>query len=138
MKTPINVLLTAIFYWFIVFAVTRVPAYTSNYHVNLIFMTLVIPNVIRLVMSSKLVPQLHMDRGFFLTSTVIALVLTFLLNKVWKPTKEALEDPKADNNKKLQLSTLLMLTFAAGALITYYTGVDNSIYSNMGWQTGAV
>jgi hypothetical protein len=68
-------------------------------------MTLVIPNVIRLVMSSKLVPQLHMDRGFFLTSTVIALVLTFLLKKVWNPTKEALEYPKADNNKKLQLST---------------------------------
>ena len=35
MKTPRNVLLTAIAYWFVVFAITRVPAYSKNYYVNL-------------------------------------------------------------------------------------------------------
>ena len=137
MKTPLNVLLTAIVYWFVVFAITRVPAYSKNYYVNLAFLTVVIPNTIRMIMSSQRFPQLHVDRGFFFTSTVFAFVFTYLMNKVWKPTEEALKDPTVNNTKKLQLSTLLLLTFGAGALITYYTGVDNSIYSNMGWQTGA-
>jgi hypothetical protein len=30
---------------------------------------------------------------------------------------------------------LLMTAFAGGALITYYSGIDNSIYSNMGWES---
>jgi hypothetical protein len=137
MKTPLNVLITSIVYWLIVFAITRVPAYSKNYYVNLLFLTIVIPNTIRMIMSSQRFPQLHVDRGFFLTSTVIAFILTYIISNLWKPTEEALKDPKVNNTKKLQLSTLLMLTFGAGALITYYTGVDNSIFSNMGWQTGA-
>jgi|TARA_B110000305_G_scaffold123161_1_gene138022 hypothetical protein len=43
-------------------------------------------------------------------------------------------DHKADVNKKLKLSALLAGTFAIGALGTYYSGIDNSIYSNMGWE----
>tara|TARA_Y100000401_G_scaffold11309_1_gene7737 strand:+ start:2931 stop:3077 length:147 start_codon:yes stop_codon:yes gene_type:complete len=43
-------------------------------------------------------------------------------------------DHKADVNKKLKLSALLAGTFAMGALGTYYSGIDNSIYSNMGWE----
>jgi len=30
---------------------------------------------------------------------------------------------------------LLAGTFAAGALATYFAGIDTSIYSNMGWET---
>jgi hypothetical protein len=30
---------------------------------------------------------------------------------------------------------LLVGTFAAGALATYFAGIDTSIYSNMGWET---
>lgn len=137
MKTPINVVLTAIVYWAVVFAITQVPLYSPNYYVNLAFLTIVIPNTIRTIMNSQRVPQLHIDQGFFFTSTVIAFILTYFINRVWKPTEEAIKDPSVDNIKKLQLGTLLVLTFAAGALITYYTGVDNSIYNNMGWQTGA-
>jgi D-alanyl-lipoteichoic acid acyltransferase DltB (MBOAT superfamily) len=133
MKTPINVLLTAIVYWFVVFAITSVPMYSSNYFVNLTFLTIVIPNMIRMIMSAQRVPQLHINQGFIFTSTVIAFILTYFISQVWEPTDEALRDPRVNNTKKVQLSALLLMTFAAGALITYYTGVDNSIYSNMGW-----
>jgi hypothetical protein len=90
------------------------------------------------MMSSQRAPQLHVDRNFFFTSSVMAAVLTYIISKYWRDTADALKDPQAEAKKRLQLSTLLILTFAAGALITYYTGIDNSIYSNMGWQTGAV
>jgi len=30
-----------------------------------------------------------------------------------------------------------MTAFASGALITYYAGIDNSIYSNMGWESNS-
>ena len=89
MKTPVNILITAIAYWIVLYAVTLVPLISKSYHLNLIWFTVVIPNVIRFA---------------------------------------------ADVNKKLKLSALLAGTFAMGALGTYYSGIDNSIYSNMGWE----
>jgi hypothetical protein len=53
---------------------------------------------------------------------------------VFTETKEAVEDSAVSNNKKLKLSALLMGTFTAGALLTYFLGIDTSIYSNMGWE----
>lgn len=135
MKTPITVLLTAIVYWVLIYGVTLVPQFVKNYYVNLLWMTVVIPNIIRFAIGN--IPRLAVDRVFFLTSTLIALVLTFLINQISKETKEAMTDPDASNNKKLKLSGLLAGTFAAGALATYFAGIDTSIYSNMGWETTA-
>lgn len=135
MKTPITVLLTAIVYWVLIYGVTLVPQFVKNYYVNLLWMTVVIPNVIRFAIGN--IPRLAVDRVFFMTSTLIALVLTFLINQISKETKEAMTDPDASNNKKLKLSGLLAGTFAAGALATYFAGIDTSIYSNMGWETTA-
>jgi len=50
-------------------------------------------------------------------------------------TKEAVEEYGSDRSKTLKLSALLMTAFTVGALITYYSGIDNSIYSNMGWES---
>jgi hypothetical protein len=135
MKTPITVLLTAIVYWVLIYGVTLVPQFVKNYYVNLLWMTVVIPNVIRFAIGN--IPRLAVDRVFFMTSTLIALVLTFLINQISKETKDAMTDPDASNNKKLKLSGLLAGTFAAGALATYFAGIDTSIYSNMGWETTA-
>jgi hypothetical protein len=133
MKTPITVLLTAIVYWVLIYGVTLVPQFVKNYYINLLWMTVVIPNVIRFAIGN--IPRLAVDRVFFMTSTLIALVLTFLINQISKETKDAMTDPDASNNKKLKLSGLLAGTFAAGALATYFAGIDTSIYSNMGWET---
>lgn len=136
MKTPISVLLTAIMYWIVIYAVSIVPQLSENYYVNIIWMTMVIPNMLRLMVGN--IPRLAVDRVFFLASTVIALILTYLLNMVFKDTKEAIKDPVADKSKKLKMSALLVGTFTAGALVTYFMGIDTSIYSNMGWELPTV
>lgn len=136
MKTPISVLLIAIIYWMVIYAMSIVPQLSENYYVNIVWMTLVIPNMLRLMVGN--IPRLAVDRVFFLASTVIALILTYLLNMVFKDTKEAIKDPVADKSKKLKMSALLVGTFTAGALVTYFMGIDTSIYSNMGWESPTV
>ena len=132
MKTPLTFLLMAILYCVLIYVVTLVPQLVGNYYVNLIWMTLVIPNVMRFAIGN--IPRLAVDRLFFLSTTLIATILTFAINTISTETKEAMKDSQADNSKKLKLSALLVGTFTAGALITYYAGIDSSIYSNMGWE----
>src|SRR6056300_1093121 len=133
MKTPVSVLLMAIAYWMVIYGMSLVPTMSNNYLLNITWMTLIIPNMLRLIVGS--IPRLAVDRIFFLTTTLIAFVLTYILNMVFTETKEAVEDSALSNNKKLKLSALLMGTFTAGALLTYFLGIDTSIYSNMGWET---
>jgi len=133
MKTPISVLITVILYWLVIYGVTIIPHMSENYHLNLVWMIVVVPNVLRLIVGS--IPRLAVDRLFFLTTTLIALVLTYGVNAIWSDSKIAVKDYGSDRSKTLKLSVLLMTTFVMGALITYYTGIDNSIYSNMGWES---
>ena len=135
MKTPVSILLMAIAYWVAIYGATLVPQLVKNYYINIIWMTVVIPNLMRFAIGN--IPRLAVDRVFFLTSTLIALILTFAINLLSKETKEAVTDSDASTSKKLKLSVLLMGTFTAGALITYFMGIDTSIYSNMGWETPA-
>lgn len=133
MKTPISIVLMAILSWIAVYLITMIPQVATNYHFNLLWTTLVIPNLLRFIIGS--VPRLAVDRVFFLTSTLIALIIVYLINLVSKETRDAMADYKETKNKKLKLSALLVGAFAAGGLITYGTGIDSSIYSNMGWET---
>ena len=133
MKTPLNVLIMVIAYWLAVYGLTIVPHVSNNYALNLLWLTVVVPNVLRLIVGS--VPRLAVDRLFFLTSSVIAFIITYLVNQLWGDSKEAVQEYGSDRGKTLKLSALLMTAFTAGALITYYAGIDNSIYSNMGWES---
>lgn len=133
MKTPITIVLMAILSWIAVYVITMVPQIATNYHFNLIWTTLVIPNLLRFIIGS--VPRLAVDRVFFLTSSLIALILVYLINLVSKETREAMADYKAPKDKKIKLSALLVGAFTVGALITYGAGIDSSIYSNMGWES---
>lgn len=133
MKTPVSILLMAIAYWVAIYGMTLVPQHVNNYSINLVWMTVVIPNVMRFAIGN--IPRLAVDRLFFLTSTLFAMMLTFLINGISRETREGIEKPTADKSKKLKTSFLLVGTFIAGALITYYAGIDTSIYSNMGWES---
>ena len=133
MKTPLSVLIMVILYWLAIYGITVVPHMSENYHLNLVWMTVIVPNVLRLIVGS--IPRLAVDRLFFLTTTLIALVITYGLNMIWGDSKDAVKDYGSDRSKTLKLSALLMTAFVTGALITYYTGIDNSIYSNMGWES---
>ena len=133
MKTPLSVLIMVILYWVMIYGITVVPHMSENYHLNLVWMTVIVPNVLRLIVGS--IPRLAVDRLFFLTTTLIALVITYGVNMIWGDSKDAVKDYGSDRSKTLKLSALLMTAFVTGALITYYTGIDNSIYSNMGWES---
>lgn len=133
MKTPVSILLMAIAYWVAIYGMTLVPQHVNNYSINLVWMTVVIPNVMRFAIGN--IPRLAVDRIFFLTSTLFAMMLTFLINGISQETKEGIKNPNTDKSKKLKTSFLLVGTFIAGALITYYAGIDTSIYSNMGWES---
>ena len=133
MKTPFSVLLMVILYWLAIYGISLVPHLSENYNLNLVWMTVIVPNVLRLIVGS--IPRLAVDRLFFLSTSIIALIITFAVNRVWGDTKEAVEKYGSDRSKTLKLSALLMTAFVSGALITYYAGIDNSIYSNMGWES---
>jgi mannose/fructose/N-acetylgalactosamine-specific phosphotransferase system component IID len=133
MKTPIGVLIMVIAYWLAVYGTTLVPHFSENYNLNLVWLTVIVPNVLRFIVGS--IPRLAVDRLFFFSTSIIALIITFAVNTIWKDSKEAVEKYGSDRSKTLKLSALLMTAFVTGALITYYTGVDNSIYSNMGWES---
>jgi len=135
MKTPLSVLIMVILYWLAIYGITVVPHMSENYHLNLVWMTVIVPNVLRLIVGS--IPRLAVDRLFFLTTTLIALVITYGVNMIWGDSKDAVKDYGSDRSKTLKLSALLMTSFVTGALITYYTGIDNSIYSNMGWESNS-
>ena len=122
-----------ILYWVMIYGITLVPHMSENYHLNLVWMTVIVPNVLRLIVGS--IPRLAVDRLFFLTATLIALVITYGVNMIWGDSKDAVKDYGSDRSKTLKLSALLMTAFVTGALVTYYTGIDNSIYSNMGWES---
>jgi undecaprenyl pyrophosphate phosphatase UppP len=133
MKTPLSILLMVIVYWLAIYGISLVPHMTENYNLNLVWMTVIVPNVLRLIVGS--IPRLAVDRLFFLSTSIIALIITFAVNTLWGDTREAVEKYGSDRSKTLKLSALLMTAFATGALITYYAGIDNSIYSNMGWES---
>lgn len=134
MKTPVNVLMTAIGYWIAVYGVTQVPNIINNYYLNLVWLTIVIPNVFHMIVGR--IPQLAVDRQFFFATSIIALVLTYVMNRLFKKTAEDLKKYGTDKGKTLKTNALLMGMLTIGALITYYSGIDKSIYSNMGWENG--
>lgn len=133
MKTPVNVLLTAIGYWIAVYGVTQVPNVINNYYLNLFWLTVVIPNVFHMIVGR--VPQLAVDRQFFFLTSVIALILMYVINRTWRKTAKDLKEYGTDKGKTLKTNALLMAALTGGALITYYSGFDKSIYSNMGWES---
>jgi hypothetical protein len=134
MKTPLNTLFMVIAYWIAVFGVMTVPKFVDNYTFNLIWLTMVIPNVLRVIVGN--IPRLAVDRGFFFSTTVVSLILTYMANKIWTQTADSITKTyEGDKRKAFDLTLLLSTTFAVGALITYFAGIDKSIYSNMGWET---
>jgi len=124
-----------IVYWLAIYGISIVPHLFENYNLNLVWLTVVVPNVLRLIVGN--IPRLAVDRLFFLSTSIIALIITFVVNTIWGETKEAIKKYGSDRSKTLKLSALLMTAFASGALITYYAGIDNSIYSNMGWESNS-
>lgn len=133
MKTPISVLIIVIMYWLTIYGVTLVPHISKNYYLNLMWITIIVPNIFRYIIGN--VPRLAVDRLFIISTTFIACMITFIMNLLWRDTKDAVKEYGNDRSKTLKLGVLLMTAFASGALITYYGGIDKTLYSNMGWES---
>src|SRR5210317_413430 len=132
MSTPANDLYMAVAYWIAVFYTALLPVVVENYTARLLLITLIVPNLLRLVVNR--LPRLAVDRSFFFTSTAIALILTYALHSYFNNLKEDFDKFGKDVKKTLEVSGLLTATFTAGALLTYYIGLDRSIYSNLNWE----
>jgi len=122
----------AIFYWLLVYYISLLPVLIKQYEVRLVLLTLIVPNVMRMVVNRM--PRLAVDRSFFFTATAMALILTYVLHSAFKKTREDMDEFGKDVKKTLEVSGLLTATFIAGALATYYIGLDRSIYSNLNWE----
>jgi len=131
MKTHYSVLGQAIMAWVIVFSMLAVPQFSRDYTINLIWMTLIVPNLLRFSIGKF--PRLAVDRGFFFAATAISFAMIYIINQFSPDTREAMQDPNAPSSKKWKLISLLLGTFVAGNLIAHQF-FDESIYSNMGWE----
>jgi len=125
-------LFMALFYWLVVYYIALLPVVVKNYPARLILLTIVVPNVLRTVVNR--VPRLAVDRSFFFTATLIALVVTYLFHQMFKKTREDMDEFGKDVKKTLKVSGLLTASFIIGTAGTYYLGLDRSIYSNLGWN----
>ena len=133
MKTPVNVVLMAILYWILVYGIMIVPKFSGAYMINLVWMTIVIPNVLRLMVGS--IPRLAVDKFFFVVSTLFSLVITYLVGRYDEDVKEGLSNPTAATDKRVKASISLVVAFIFGALMTYFLNIDTRIYSEMGWES---
>ena len=130
--TPPKDLYMAIFYWLVVYYVTLLPVLVKRYEVRLAMLTFVVPNALRMIVNRM--PRLAVDRSFFFTSTLLALILTYIVHLIFKKTRKDMDEFGKDVKKTLEVSGLLTATFTLGALATYYMGLDRSIYSNLNWE----
>ena len=89
MKTPLSALFMVIAYWIGIFGVLTIPKYIDNYPFNLIWLTMVIPNVLRVIVGN--IPRLAVDRGFFFSTTLASLILTYAANKIWIQTADSIK-----------------------------------------------
>ena len=131
-QTPPKDLFMAIFYWLLIYYVALLPVVVQRYEARLVLLTLIVPNVMRMAVNR--LPRLAVDRSFFFTATAIALILTYVLHTMFKKTREDMQEFGKDVEKTLKTSGLLTATFIAGGLLTYYMGLDRSIYSNLNWE----
>jgi len=135
MKTPVSLVLMAIAYWVSIYATLMVPQFVSNDHFNIFWVTVLIPNVLRLIVGT--IPRLAVDRIFFISTTLITFIITYLVSRLWRVPRDVMKKDETSNAAKFKTYGLILASFVVASMITYYTGIDNSIYSDLGWETPA-
>jgi hypothetical protein len=61
------------------------------------------------------IPQLAVDRQFFLATSVIGLILTYIMNRLFKKTAKDLKEYGTDKGKTLKTNALLMGMLSIGS-----------------------
>lgn len=133
MKTPVSLVAKAIGLWIGVMLVTQLPLLIENYNVRLALMTIVMPNILRLIVGN--IPQLAVDQKFMMIASIFSFLLAFVFGLINKKSQDTVKNYGKDTKKTLQGSALFVTTFTLGALITYYSGIHKTLYTQMGWET---
>ena len=133
MKTPVSLVAKAIGLWAAVMLLTQTPLFIENYNARLALMTIVMPNVLRLIVGN--IPQLAVDQKFMFIASIFSFLLAFAFGRVSKKSQETVTEYGKDTKKTLRGSALFVTTFTLGALITYYSGIHKTLYTQMGWET---
>ena len=133
MKTPVSLVAKAIGLWAAVMLLTQTPLFIENYNARLALVTIVMPNVLRLIVGN--IPQLAVDQKFMFIASIFSFLLAFAFGRVSKKSQETVTEYGKDTKKTLQGSALFVTTFTLGALITYYSGIHKTLYTQMGWET---
>lgn len=133
MKTPVSLVAKAIGLWVGVMLVTQLPLLIENYTARLALITVVMPNILRLIVGN--IPQLAVDQKFMMIASIFSFLLAFAFGRLNTKSQDTVKNYGKDTKKTLQGSALFVTTFTLGALITYYSGIHKTIYTQMGWET---
>ena len=133
MKTPVSLVAKAIGLWVGVMLVTQLPLLIENYTTRLALITIVMPNILRLIVGN--IPQLAVDQKFMMIASIFSFLLAFAFGRLNTKSQDTVKNYGKDTKKTLQGSALFVTTFTLGALITYYSGIHKTLYTQMGWET---
>jgi len=133
MKTPPSLVAKAIGLWIGVMLVTQLPLFIENYNARIALMTIVMPNILRMIVGN--IPQLAVDQKFMMIASIFSFILAFAIGRVSQKSQDTVKNYGKDTKKTLQGSALFVTTFTIGALITYYSGIHKTLYTQMGWES---
>jgi hypothetical protein len=133
MKTPVNLVAKAIALWVTVLSIVQLPVFIDNDVARIALLSVVIPNLLRYIVGN--IPRLAVDRKFMAATTIISFAIILVINRFSSAIRDRIKDYGKDKVKSLQVSLLILLTFVSGALLTYYTNIDGTLYTDMGWET---
>jgi len=133
MKTPPSLVAKAIGLWIGVMLVTQLPLFIENYNVRLALMTIVMPNILRMIVGN--IPQLAVDQKFMMIASIFSFILAYGMGRINTKSQDTIKAYGKDTKKTLQGSALFVTTFTLGALITYYSGIHGTLYTQMGWES---
>ena len=80
MKTPVSLVAKAIGLWVGVMLVTQLPLLIENYTTRLALITIVMPNILRLIVGN--IPQLAVDQKFMMIASIFSFLLAFAFGRL--------------------------------------------------------
>ncbi len=114
MATSLDDALVGASYWTSLGAMCMIPLSTKNYYINLLALTVLIPNFIGFMSRRS---RFIISQQVLMATTVMTLALTYLTSLMSKQVKEVVTNPGKDKIKTLQVFTLILIFFLVSMLM---------------------
>lgn len=115
MATSLDDAIIGASYWTALGAMCVVPLSVKNYYINLLTLTVIIPNMLGFMTRRS---RFIIDQNVLLTTTIMTLTLTYLTSFMSKQVKEVVINPGKDKIKTLQVFTLILIFFLVSMIMT--------------------